>query len=172
MESKVVAPFERVTIPVMSTAILERTPSYEEERGKPMPSFNHSVVQLNLGSIFKRSREHRVVSELTLSVAGTNFTPDLSVYEKRPVDFRHDTIRMTELPLTAVEIFSPSQGTQEIMDKVDVYLNNGVKSCWVVTPPLKNITIYLPDGKQVSASEGVIADPATGLTADLGEVFE
>ena len=137
-----------------------------------MPSFNHSVVQLNLGSIFKKSCEHRVLSELTLAILGTNYTPDLSVYAKRPVDFRHDTIRMSELPLTAVEIFSPSQGTQEVMDKVNVYLENGIKSCWVVTPPLKNVTIYLPDGKQVSASEGVITDPATGLTADLGEVFE
>ena len=156
----------------MSTTILDRPQSYEEERGKPMPSFNHAVVQINLGSLFKASVAHRVLSELTLSILGTNYTPDLSVYPKRPVDFRHDTIRMTEVPLTTVEIYSPSQGSQEIMDKVDVYLNNGVKSCWVVAPTLKTITIYLPDGKQVSASEGIITDPATGLTADLGMVFE
>ncbi|MBX7210716.1 MAG: Uma2 family endonuclease [Verrucomicrobiaceae bacterium] len=156
----------------MSTAVLERPLSYEEERGKPMPSHNHGLVQMRLGVELSKEKKREVFSELTLSILGTNYTPDLSVYPRRPVDFRHDTIRMTELPLMAVEIFSPSQGTQEVMNKVNVYLENGIKSCWVVTPPLKNITIYLPDGKQVSASEGIIADPATGISADLGEVFE
>ena len=156
----------------MSTAVLERPLSYEEERGKPMPSFNHGLVQMRLGVELSKDKKREVLSELTLSILGANYTPDLSVYAKRPVDFRHDTIRMTELPLTAIEIFSPLQGTQEIMDKVNIYLENGIKSCWVVTPPLKNITIYLPDGKQVSASEGAITDPATELSADLGSVFE
>lgn len=52
------------------------------------------------------------------------------------------------------------------------YLENGIKSCGVVTPPLKNITICLPDGKRVSASERIITDPATGMSTDLGAVFE
>ena len=80
-------------------------------------------------------------------------------------------MRWTEPPLVAVEIFSPSQGYQEVMDKVEAYLKSGVKSCWVVNPPQRVITIYSGDGSQKTYVEGQVKDPATGLMADLEVVF-
>jgi Uma2 family endonuclease len=70
-----------------------------------------------------------------------------------------------------VEILPPTQGYQGVMDKVETYLQNGVKSCWVVSPPFHLITIFSPDGTQQSVHEGIAKDPATGLTADLAAVF-
>src|SRR5688572_7528083 len=130
----------------MSTPITDRPLSYEEERGKPMPSENHAIVQANLIVEFATQRELRIASELALEFGGRRLTPDISIYPRQPVDFRHDIVRRKEPPLTVVEIFSPQQGTLEVMEKVDVYFQNGVKSVWIVSPPLHTIQILTADG--------------------------
>ena len=155
----------------MSTEVVERPLTYEEERGKPMPSTNHGIVQTNLAIELAMQKDYRVISELSLELMGQPLTPDLSVYSRQPVDFRHDNVRRTDPPLVVVEILSPTQGTQEVMDKVEAYLQSGVKTCWVVNPPQRTITIYTPDGGLKSFVEGQVKDPATGLTADLEAVF-
>ncbi|MBI2928520.1 MAG: Uma2 family endonuclease [Verrucomicrobia bacterium] len=155
----------------MVTETLEKPLSYEEERGKPMPSENHAAIQINLGVEFARHREFRTYSELTLEFEGKTYTPDLSVYPRKALDLRHDQIRRTDPPLLVVEIFSPRQGYQDVMEKVDVYFRNGVKSCWIVSPPIHTITILGADGREEHHHSGVAKDPVTGLTADLEAVF-
>ena len=153
------------------TDVLEPPLTYEEERGKPMPSYHHGAVQMNLGVEFFKHREYRVISELALRLDGRDLTPDLSLYRREAIDFRHDLIRRTDPPLVTVEIYSPTQGSQEIMEKVDAYLAAGVLSVWVVTPSIRNVTIFTPDGQEHPFTAGVATDPATGVTADLGAVF-
>ena len=145
--------------------------TYEVERGKPMPSYNHGAVQMNLGGEFLKHREFRVLSELSLRLHDRDFTPDLALYHREPLDLRHDLVRRTDAPLVAVEIYSPTQGSLEIMAKVDAYLAAGVLSVWVVAPPIRNVTIYTPDGREHPFVAGVATDPATGVTADLATVF-
>jgi len=154
-----------------TTALVEREISYQEERGKPMPSLNHGIVQMNLGAQFLKSRDYRVVSEVTLHLAGKDYTPDLAIFPQRALDLAHDISKVSEPPLTVVEIFSPQQGYQEVMDKVDAYLANGVKSVWIVSPPLATVSIRTSDGHQESFVSGLAKDPATGLTAELSAVF-
>lgn len=155
----------------MSIAALGKPLSYEEERGKPMPSFNHGSIQANLIGEFLRNRNYRVVSELSLDFEGQTYVPDISLYTRQPINFRRDETRRTDPPLLAVEILSPSQGLQEIVDKAEVYFRNGVKSCWIVSPPLRSITILAPDDTELVCHSGTATDPATGLTADLAAVF-
>lgn len=126
---------------------------------------------MNLGMEIAKNRNFRVVSEVSLLLKGVPYTPDLSIYRRSPVDFRHDTVRMKEPPIIAVEIFSPSQGSLEIMEKVDAYLEAGVQSVWVVAPPLTSITIYTPDGRKKGFMEGIVTDPATGIEVDMEAVF-
>ena len=150
----------------------ERPLTYEEERGKPMPSKNHGFIEMNLGLEFAKDRGFRPGSEITLElVPGVTKVPDLSVCPRQPLDLRHDVVRPSEPPVLVVEIVSASQGLEEIFEKVDFYLAHGVKSVWVVTPPLREVTIFLPDGSQQSHHGGVVRDPATGITADLEAVF-
>ena len=158
----------------MSTATVEQPQplSYEEERGKPMPSFNHAVIQMNLGLEFSKHREYRVASELELELDGTRLVPDLSIYRREPLDVRHDIIRKTDPPLVTVEILSPTQGTYPVMEKVEHCLKAGVKTCWVVNPPARTITIYMADGTDRTFLPGQQAvDPAIGVTADVTAVF-
>lgn len=156
----------------MSVAVIENPLSYEEERGKPMPSTNHSWVQANLILEFGPQRLYRIHSELTLEINGERFTPDISLYPRQiPVDLRHDIIRRLDPPLLVVEIFSPQQGTQEVMSKLDAYFAHGVKSCWVVAPPLHTISIYSADGGASHFNTGIATDPVLGVKANVDAVF-
>ena len=155
----------------MNVETIEKPLSYEEERGKPMPSTNHSAIQSNLIIAFAANRQLRVLSELTLDIGGKSFTPDLSIYPRTPLDLRRDVSHRSDPPLLVVEIFSPQQGTQEVMDKVDAYFAHGVKSCWIVSPPMHSIQILTSDDREIVLNSGVATDPVTGLTADLAAVF-
>jgi hypothetical protein len=158
-------------VSAMSTATVDKPLTYEEERGKPMPSLNHGAVQANLICEFARHRDFRVVSELTLALPAKPLTPDLSIYPRTALDLRHDVSRHPDPPLLVVEIFSPQQGTQEVLDKVDAYFAFGVKSCWVVSPPMHSIQILTADGRETVLTSGLATDPVIGLTADLATVF-
>ena len=136
-----------------------------------MPSRNHGRVQTNLIAEFVQQRQFSIYSELTLNVSGTNYTPDISVYPQEAADYRHDEACRADLPLLAVEILSPTQSHQEVVEKAEVYLRNGVKSCWIVTPPLRTLTVLLPDGREEVFRSGVAKDPVTGMSADLAKVF-
>ncbi len=159
----------------MSTDVLpERPLTYEEERGKPMPSKNYAIIQSNLILEFSKQREFRTMPELKLELVPTvPKTPGLAIYPRQAMDLdlRQDEIAVSDPPLLAVEIVSPSQGMQEIMEKVKFYLAHGVQSVWVVMPPLRSVTIFLPDNSQQTHLAGVVRDPVTGLTADLDAVF-
>jgi len=48
----------------------------------------------------------------------------------------------TEPPLLTIEIQSPSQSPEEMIDKVKQYFQFGVKSSWVVFPALKGVSVY------------------------------
>lgn len=163
----------------MSTAIQEAPPAaaaalsdYEIERGKPMPSKNHGIIQANLTGEFLRSREYRPASEVTLTVGkDRTLTPDLVILPRRPLDIWADEIRTVEPPVMVLEIVSGSQSSSEMTRKVRDYLQHGVKSCWLVDPPMQQITVFTADGKKKTYEEGIVTDPVTGLTADLAVVF-
>lgn len=57
------------------------------------------------------------------------------------------------------------------MDKVDAYFRFGVKSCWIVAPPLHTVRILTADGREETFHAGSVQDPVFGLTADLDLVF-
>lgn len=143
---------------------------YEAERGKPMPSRNHSMAQTNLIVALSRGGKHSVLSELTLDLP-KELTPDISIYPRLPVDWRHDEIRMSEVPTTVIEILSPTQGMDELSNKADAYFAAGVRSCWIVAPMLQAISILHPDGQTQTFSSGEVRDPATGITVTVEEVF-
>ena len=104
----------------MDLETLERPLTYEEERGNPLPSRNHAAAQTNLIVELAKNQQFSTYSEFTLQFEGANYTPDISIYPKESVDWRHDQIIGTESPLSVVEIASPTQGIQTIMDKAEV----------------------------------------------------
>ena len=137
-----------------------------------MPSKNHGATQANLIVELAKFREFRVYSELSLELDGHPITPDLSLYSREPLDMRHDIIRLTDPPLLTVEILSPTQGSHPVMEKVEQYLKAGVKTCWVVNPPTRTVTIYSADGSDRTFLAGQQAvDPSVPVTVDVSAVF-
>lgn len=108
---------------------------------------------------------------MTLSIDGKPYTPDLILTSRKPINWHVDPPKQTEMPPLAVEIFSPMQGAQGIMDKVAVNLANGVKSCWIVSPALHTVKIMTADGRKEVHRAGVVTDPVLGVSADLNAVF-
>lgn len=160
----------------MST-VLKDEPSYtevsdyEKERGKPMPSWNHSIIQSRLIRLLPLDDNWDCHSELTLRLGDRDGTPDLSIYPHQKTDFTRDFVRATEPPTTVVEILSPTQGSVIVMERVDHYLAHGVKSAWVVEPVFGSILVCTADGQRVRYSNGTVTDPATGLSVDLARIF-
>ena len=156
----------------MSKGSIEQPLTYEEERGKPAPSFNHGAVQTNLAFELSKHRDFRVLSELDLQLDGFSVTPDISIYCREPLDLDHDVLRRTDPPLVTAEIASPTEGSLTVMNRVNRYLEAGVKTCWFVNPPTRTITIYSADGTDRTFVPGQQAvDPAIGVTADVNAVF-
>ena len=161
------------------TATLEAPPAprealsdYELERGKPMPSKNHGLIQANLIVAMSMSDTYRPSSEMTLDIGiGHPVTPDISIIPRQPMELWNDEIRVTDPPVTAVEIVSPSQTSSEMIKKVHAYLAHGLKTCWLVDPSLRQIIIYNADGTRKIFEEGLVTDPVTGITADMAAVF-
>ncbi|OQY41750.1 MAG: hypothetical protein B6242_16945 [Anaerolineaceae bacterium 4572_78] len=48
-----------------------------------MPSFNHSYVQMKLGSILIQLDKYNIHSELTLTINDKDYTPDIVLYPKQ-----------------------------------------------------------------------------------------
>jgi len=159
-----------ITLVLMSTQVQPRSLTYQQERGKLLPTRNHARSQANLLADFLPQKQFSIYSEVTLTIDGVDYTPDISIYHREASDYRHDEIKRTELPLVAVEILSPSR-EQEAIEKAEVYLQHGIKSCWIVSPPLQTVTILLPAGRQEVFHGGSVKDPVIGLTADLTRVF-
>ena len=78
---------------------------------------------------------------------------------------------MTEPPLIAVEILSPTQSQQDVMDRINGMLDAGVESCWLVQPVTETITIFTGNEKPTTVSTGTLHDPATDIEVNLADIF-
>jgi Uma2 family endonuclease len=140
-----------------------------------MPTLNHAIVQGNLIFALKQTyrKQFTIASELNLTMPlRPDTVPDIAIYPKLQIDFLHDITSMTEMPLTVVEIVSPSQSDAEILAKFERYFQAGVTSCWLVMPSLQAIAVYSAIGKyQFFTEDKTLNDSAIGITIDLSDVF-
>jgi Uma2 family endonuclease len=148
---------------------------YEIERGKPMPNLTHGAIQANIlaqlivhyGSLF------RVASEVALATQPEGTTPDIVVYPKRNLNFINEIAKQTTAPLIAIEIQSPSQSSDEMIDKTFQYFDFGVKSSWVVFPAMKAIAVYTaPNQYDFFHNEDLLRDSNFNIEIDLKKVFD
>ena len=149
--------------------------AYESERGKPMPSLNHSYIQNNLITELNINyrKQFTFLPELTLEMPQRpNCVPDISIYHKMTVDFSHDLITFDKMPLTSIEIVSPTQSNDEILLKFERYFFAGVQSCWLVMPSLKAISVHSQIGQYIFFNnDNVLVDSVTGIQLNLAEIF-
>lgn len=156
---------------------LETTLSpYELERGKPMPSFNHGVVQMRIGFqlMLQLDKTHTITSEVNLELNGQKTVPDLAVFLKRTPDMQHDTLWTHDVPLTTIEILSPRQDLESLLDKARAFLAAGVKSCWVVLPGISTVAVFTGPSTYRSFAHGstdTVRDEQLGIEVPLADIF-
>ncbi len=152
----------------------ERTP-YEQERGKPMPETIHSAVQMNLGiALATRYPDlFRLLPELTLATEPVVTVPDLAIYPAFELDYANRPPRRSDAPATCVEIQSISQGLEELLDKVRIYFQFGVKSCWIVQPSVRGVFVFTSsDDYDYYHGDDTLHDTLLGVEVPLTAVFK
>ncbi len=87
-------------------------------------------------------------------------------------NFLRDKIAFAEMPLTTIEIVSPTQSNDEILAKFERYFFAGVQSCWLVIPSFQPISVYSSINKfKFFTTEMILADPKTNIELRLSDVF-
>ena len=147
--------------------------TYELERGKPMPSFNHGKIQARISQQLLNQYEAQfdVVSELSLEAPNLPSVPDVSVFPAKPSNWLADEVKVSEIPLTVVEILSPSQTVTELTEKAKAFFVTGVKSYWLVQPSFRTVMVLQPSADELVFHNDVLTDPTTGISIDLKKVF-
>jgi len=154
----------------------------EIEEFADMGSFNHGYVQARLTVLFDRVSQYTPINELSLDVSGINLSqfdikskeevkPDIALYPKRGLSRPTDILRMIEMPLLAVEILSPKQGTYDILQKFKVYFELGVKSCWLVEPAINTVTVYSSINHWKTFSDAEVIDEIVDIRLMIEEIF-
>ena len=147
---------------------------YELERNKPMPSLNHARVQASLIRQLANTynEKYDILSELTIDFPVKWAVPDISIYPITPADWQNDVIKRPEIPLLAIEILSPRQVFDDILDKIKkIYFPAGMASVWVVLPSAQSVMIFTPNTKPQTFNSGLMHDAASGFEIDLDKIF-
>ena len=169
------------TYPSTTEAILEPQSTlsrletdYEQERGKPLPSKNHSLLQMEIAFELKLQygKQFDIYPELSLELTSCGAVPDICIYDKTPRDWQVDVIKTNIPPILAIEILSPRQVFDDITDKINkVYFPAGMKSVWVILPKVESIMLFRPNEKTETYNGGILKDPASGFELDIDKVF-
>jgi Uma2 family endonuclease len=147
---------------------------YELERNKPMPSLNHARIQASLVWLLTTTyrKEYDILSELTIDFPVKPAVPDVCIYPVTPADWQNDVIKRVDIPLLAIEILSPRQIFDDIIDKIQkIYFPAGMSSVWVVLPSVQSVMIFTPNAKPQMFTSGIMHDAASGFEVDLDKIF-
>jgi Uma2 family endonuclease len=158
----------------------------ENEEIQEMGSYNHSLAQAQLTGLFFNDKRFSVFIELSLDVSQTDLTqfgmkakeelkPDICLYPKTEKSGfkKRDILKISEMPLVAIEIISPRQGIDEILTKFDAYFALGIKSCWLVIPPMEVIDIYsqLTQHRTFSMNDTNVIDELADINLPMKTIF-
>ena len=154
------------TVPVLA--------SDEIQEDRPRPSRNHARAAHNLSVLLGACGEKfRVYQQLSLNLEGWQTIPDLCLYARGAVsaDWLSDDDEVKSPPLLVIEILSPKQNLQPLVDKLREYGRHGVKSCWLVEPATRVVSVFPASGGSRAFTEGILRDETTGVEIPIAGVF-
>lgn len=139
------------------------------------------VLERNTGEIEHGNLQGRLYLYLMTHYTGIWAAPESRV-QVRPWRFRVPDVlvvagRMpsgrviTEPPLLAIEVLSRDGRADEILEKIDDYLNFGIRFVWVVNPRTRQGYIHTAEGSR-PAKDGILRTSDPALEVPLGELFE
>jgi Uma2 family endonuclease len=136
------------------------------------PSYHHGYVCSKLIAALSFVPDITVFTELTLQIEDKDYIPDICLYPKREVNLTgKDILRMTEMPLVVIEILSPTQIVQDILDKFDRFFQSGIRSCWLVIPFAQTVSVYESSNQATVFHNEKIHDAALQIDIEWRAIF-
>ncbi|EDN65533.1 protein containing DUF820 [Beggiatoa sp. PS] len=164
----------------------EMDEEYQPNNLQKMPSKNHSLITGRITGLLFNDERFAVMPELSLDTsqielsqfnlkAKDELIPDICVYDSNAIEFIdvEDVSKVADMPLLAIEVLSPQQAMNEIINKFKAYFAIGIKSCWLVMPAIKSITIYSkPDQyKTFDINDNEIIDKTMDIRLPAQNIF-
>jgi Uma2 family endonuclease len=159
---------------------------FELRRGEVVelsrPTTLHGRVSFRVGYVLERYAEQSGVGYVVSNDAGvvlaetpgTVVGPDVA-YFTDATSFDDIAPKWSEMPpLLAVEVLSPNDKPSKVNQKVQDYLQSGVKVVWVVDYEERNVTVFRPDRTHVVLKDDteLVGDPdLPGFSCSVSEFF-
>jgi Uma2 family endonuclease len=141
----------------------------EPEKVEEMPSFNHSYLCWQISQKLAQNDAIAPLPELTLNI-GNGITPDISVFPKEIIkpNFLRDIPKFPQMPMLAIEVVSASQNIQDLLEKAQLLVENGVKAVWTIEPFGNTVFVTTKEGEKRYHNQVVESE---GIKVDFREVF-
>lgn len=148
------------------------------------PVYNHQVSVAEIYGVFynwfkgKKCRPLTSPFDVTLMKGKDNINvvqPDIIVM--CDTDKIDTSGKYKGVPTLAVEVLSRSTKRKDILKKLDLYMQTGVKEYWIVDPDKKEVTVYNFEKHDISDNSTYIGDMTAkskvfkGLEASLKDIF-
>lgn len=131
---------------------LETSPAWEYVDGevtqKPMPKVRHSVLQKRLlREVDDPKENYLTLPELRCTFGGRSIVPDVVVvaFDKLVLDeLGEPDDNFPQAPDWSIEILSPDQSTNRVIDNLLHCLNHGAQLGWLVDPGDRSVLVLTP----------------------------
>jgi Uma2 family endonuclease len=143
-----------------------------------MPNFIHAVIQNNIGTeigIYLKTNPIGLMGgvanyRLWPERAKESRAPDLSfiLKDRLPQDLRR---YLPMAPDLAVEILSPGNDFEEMMEKVDAYLAQGTKLVWVVICRRREVLVCTAQSKYIVKDKLTAPELLPGFELAVPDIF-
>lgn len=150
-------------------AEVEEIVEAQEKEESEMPSFNHSYI---CNRVLRQLFENEAIDalpELTLDI-DKGITPDISVFAENTIkpNFLRDFVRFPEMPIIAIEVISASQNIQDLLEKAELLVKNGVKAVWTIEPFGGSIFVTTKEGEEIFHNQEVESE---NIKVDFKKIF-
>jgi Uma2 family endonuclease len=146
-----------------------------EDVTKKEKSLNTSKIQARIWIALhqKYASVFDILLNVDIQINEWSATPDVAVFPIQPTDFQHDVIKLDIAPLCAIEILSPTQILDDLIEKSEGYFLKGAKSYWLVMPRLENIYVFeQPYNYTIFRKNDILKDENLGIELDLKLIFK
>ncbi|MDZ8222284.1 MULTISPECIES: Uma2 family endonuclease [unclassified Nostoc] len=119
---------------------------------KPMPQGKHSRIQTRLSTEINQESEPEqkalALTELRCTFGGRSLVPDIAVFEWSRLIVDEDgeiANKFQTYPDWIIEILSPDQFPNRVIDKILFCINHGTKLGWFIDSNDKSVMVFQPN---------------------------
>ncbi|MBD2130446.1 Uma2 family endonuclease [Microcoleus sp. ZQ-A2] len=157
---------------------IEESPAWEYINGnaiqKPMPKTRYSLLQKRLLAVIDSNTEdYTALPELRCTFGGRSVVPDVAVvaWNRMPMDEEGEPQdNFLEPPDWTIEILSPEQKANQVIDNILHCLRHGCQLGWLIDPDDHSILTFKPKQEpevyRASARLQVLESTKLKLTAE------